>query len=239
MKKKNSAFYCFSPPVMIATFAIEITLMAYTIIRYKMSDMTRLVSATLLLLATFQYAEFHVCEAIGTGAYYSRLGYIAIALLPPVGIHLISKVAKRPNRGLIGTAYASGIAFALSFGLNANAFDSFACVSNYAIFHLSGNVGGLFFLYYYFWLFAGIWLCYKYRDSVKPNARKALTLQAVGYLSFVIPTGVVNMINPQTMYGIPSIMCGFAVLYALNLAFGIAPLMLKLQDKNFRNLLTR
>ena len=54
--------------------------------------------------------------------------------------------------------------------------------------------------------------------------RQALILQVVGFLSFLLPTGIVNTINPKTIEGLPSIMCGFAVIYAFILVFGIVPL---------------
>ena len=48
-----------------------------------------------------------------------------------------------------------------------------------------------------------------------------------GYLVFLIPTATVNYIKPETRAGIPSIMCGFAVFFALILAFKILPLAAK------------
>jgi hypothetical protein len=212
---------------MIATFAIEVALLAYVIIRYKMNSLARIVSATLILLATFQFAEFHVCESIGTSSFYSRLGFIAITFLPPVGIHLVNKIAGRPAKAWIAGAYASGTAMALGFGLSMASFTSYECAGNYAVFQLADNVGGIFFGYYYFWMLAGIIMCLKYSLDAAKNTRRALIYQTFGYLSFILPTGIVNALNPTTISGIPSIMCGFAVLYALVLTFGIAPVILK------------
>jgi hypothetical protein len=230
MKKNGTTFYCFSPPVMLATFAVEILLLLYVFVRYKLTPTTRLVAATLVLLATFQYAEFHVCESIGTTEFYSRLGYVAITLLPPVGIHLVTRIAGRDPKKLIGTAYASGLAFALTFGLSPSAFDSYACSGNYAVFQLANNLGNLYFLYYYLWMFIGIALCIRYSAFANKDKRDALIYQAWGYVSFILPTGVVNAINPQTIEGIPSIMCGFAVIYALILALKIVPKVIESKE---------
>ena len=227
MKRNSSTFYCFSPPVMMATFAIEIILLLYILIRYKMNPVTRLVGGLLALLAIFQYAEFHVCESIGTTDFYSRLGFVAITFLPPVGLHLVTKLARKESPRLVGTAYGTGILFAMTFAFSPSAFNSYACAGNYAVFHLMPGLGGLYWVYYFSWIFIGIGMCLKFGRKAEKRMRHTLALQATGYLSFILPTAIVNFLNPTTMEGLPSIMCGFAVLYALMLGFGIAPRVLK------------
>lgn len=212
---------------MIATFAIEIILLLYVLVRYRMSPVGRIIAGLLILLATFQYAEFHVCESIGAADFYSRLGYVAITMLPPAGIHLVSKISGRGSKRLIKGAYASGIMFSLAFILSPNVFNSYVCAGNYAVFQLVPQAGYLFSAYYYTWMFVGIAMCLRYRKGTEPNIREALNMQAFGYISFLLPTGVVNLLNPTTLAGIPSIMCGFAIIYALILTFGIAPRILK------------
>ena len=91
LKQKQTTFYCFSPPVMIATCIIEVALLVYTLYRYKLTPLTRVSLATLGFLALFQASEFAVCGAsASTVDLWSRIGYISITLLPPLGIHLIS-----------------------------------------------------------------------------------------------------------------------------------------------------
>ena len=224
-RRSSTTFYCFSPPVMIATFAIEFVLLVYTLWRYKLNNVTRLVAATLILLATFQFAEYHVCQGIN-GSVYSRIGFIAITLLPPLGIHLVRTVSGRGLRVLVWAAYASALVFVLLFGLNGSSFQSNICAGNYAVFQLAPNLGGWFFTYYYFWLILGIIQSMYFAISANKRIREALTFQAFGYLSFILPTGIVNALHPETISGIPSIMCGFAIIYALMLCFGIAPRVL-------------
>jgi hypothetical protein len=212
---------------MIATFAIEIALALYTVIRYKMTHVTRLIGAALVLLALFQFAEYNVCENIwGHANVFSRVGFIAITMLPPVGIHLVRAISKRSSDWLVGAAYATGLSFALVFGLSDSAFNNHVCTGNYVIFHLAPNLGGLYFAYYYFWLVLGVLLCLYYSITSSQKVRQALIFQAIGYLSFVLPTAIANTLNPTSIQGLPSVMCGFAVIYALLLAFGIAPALL-------------
>lgn len=212
---------------MVATCIIEVALFIYTIIRYQLTVLTRLTAVTLTLLALFQLCEFHVCRSGWIAGTWSRIGFIAITLLPPTGIHIIRIVSHRGWRPLVWAAYASGAIFAGILGFSKTAFDGHVCAGNYAIFQLAPRLGGIYFGYYYSWLFIGIGLSLYFSIKAKALIREALILQAVGFLVFVLPTGIVNDLNPKTISGIPSIMCGFAVLYALILVFAIVPRVLK------------
>lgn len=59
------------------------------------------------------------------------------------------------------------------------------------------------------------------REGLK-NATALLYL-GIGYASFMLPTTIVYLIDQTTIAGIPSIMCGFAVLLALCLVFAVLP----------------
>ena len=216
---------------MIATFTIESVLFVYTLVRYRMTPICRIAAALLAFLATFQFAEYHVCGQGMMPADWSRVGFVAITLLPAFGMHLVQEIAGKHSKSLLIAAYGSSLAFAVTFGLSPTAFEGHVCAGNYAVFQLASPLGGLYFTYYYFWLFAGITLAWLYMKSVPAHIRKALQLQIVGYVSFILPTSIVNAINPQTLVGIPSIMCGFAVTYALILVFGIVPLILTRRDQ--------
>lgn len=224
---KSDRLYCFSPLVMILTFVIESILFIYTLVRYRMSPLGRTVAATLLFLATFQFAEYHVCGHSFIPASWSRIGFVAITMLPALGLHMILQIAGKKSKIATYSAYASAILFAGIFALNPATFEGHVCAGNYAIFQLQSPIGGFYFFYYYLLLFIGIAMAWTFSQKAKLPIKKALYLQIVGYLSFVLPTSIVNMLNPQTLVGVPSIMCGFAVTYALILTFGIVPLVLK------------
>ena len=57
--------FCFSPPVMLATFIIEFGFAFYSIWRYKMTTISRLVVAMLFALGSFQLAEYMICGGLG------------------------------------------------------------------------------------------------------------------------------------------------------------------------------
>lgn len=145
---------------MIATCIVETALLIYTVIRYRFTSFARLAASALFLLAVFQLCEFHVCRGGGpSAAAWSRIGFVAITLLPPIGLHVIRTIAGRGvPRWLIAAAYASAAVFALLFGLSSGVFRSNVCAGNYAIFQLRRPLGGLYFGYYYGWLTVGICL---------------------------------------------------------------------------------
>lgn len=225
-KYDRNTFYCFSPLVMIATFVIEIALAAWTIVRYKQTTVTRLAVALLFFLATFQLAEYLVCQKLGGDALlWSRIGFISITMLPPLGIHLTYVLAGAKKRPLVWPAYMLAALFVAFFALAGRSLDGHACTGNYVIFQVAPGFGGLYGLYYYVLLIVTLLLgWYFIRSTRKKEVKKALRALMFGYAVFLIPTTTVSLMKPETVSAIPSIMCGFAVLLALVLSFVVLPL---------------
>ncbi len=110
------------------------------------------------------------------------------------------------------------------------AFIGHQCTGNYVIFQLGPKMGGWYYVYYFGWLAAGIGLGAKWANELMKQkgqaARRRLeTVRAMimGYLVFLLPVALANAVKPQTRRGIPSIMCGFAVLLALILVLYVLP----------------
>lgn len=149
-----------------------------------MTPVVRLAAAILVLLALFQLAEFNVCGRSGASALmWSRLGFVAITLLPPLAIHLVLAIKHLRPRPLLMLAYGSSLGFTLFIGLSSSAFNGYVCAGNYAIFHLASTLGGLYFFYYYSWLILGIGLSLYFSIDANVRVRKALILQVIGYLA--------------------------------------------------------
>ena len=224
-KNKQTTLLCFSPPIMIATFLIEIVLMLATIATRRLNKAGKLIAVSLFSLAFFQLCEYFVCGGIGVdAALWSRLGFIAITTLPPLGMHIIHEIAGKKSKWLVWVSYATMAAFIVLFGFSENAFTNHQCVSNYVIFHLGAAVGYVYSAYYYGILLLGIYVAMDLARKTKKKAHKeALYGMTVGYLTFLLPTAIANTVKPETMAGIPSIMCGFAVLFALILFGYVLP----------------
>ncbi len=211
---------------MLATFIIEIALAVYTIARYKLTPISRLAAALLVCLAAFQLAEYNVCEgAWGVDSLtWARIGFVAITLLIPIGLHITLKIAARKNNLLLGAVYASALAFALFFLVVGHGVESQACTGNYVIVNIAPWADIPYALYYYGWLIVTTVYAWQLAAATKvQSTRRALRALALGYLAFIVPTTAANIIDPSTIAGIPSIMCGFAVILALVLAFIVLP----------------
>lgn len=231
MKRDNSVqLNCFSPMVMLATFIVEVGSALYILFRYRMTRTAQLIVAMLGFLGLFQLAEYMVCE----GAFYltsldwARIGYASITILPALGIHMGLEIAKKKNLPLLFAAYGSAATFMTFFLFVGHGMQSQQCLGNYVIFQIASYAILPYGLYYHGWLVAGVALAWRAHYELKNlKHKKALVWLVFGYLSFMVPTLAVYLINPSTIDGIPSIMCGFAVLMALTLLFKVSPLVLE------------
>ena len=224
-KNQRNTLYCFSPPVMIATCLVELSLAAYMLWRYKMNTVGRLALVLFVALATFQLAEFMVCRGMGgDDLIWSRVGYVAITVLPPVGLQLLSVLTKNKAKWLILPAYVAAAAFVVFFVAVGRSISGHACLGNYVIFQVAPGFGWLYGVYYYGLLVATLATGWYYlRKPLPRKLRRAIVGLMLGYTIFIIPATTVNLVDPGTIAGIPSIMCGFAVLLALSLAFIVLP----------------
>ena len=97
------------------------------------------------------------------------------------------------------------------------------CAGNYVIFRVGFGTELYYTLYYYGLLLLSVWLAWRWgRQSASP-VRQALYGMAAGYAAFILPTTAANLISTDTIAAIPSVMCGFAVLFALVLTLWVLP----------------
>jgi hypothetical protein len=195
-----------------------------------MTVAARLITAMFVCLGAFQLAEYFVCTGYGLRAEeWSRLGFVMITILPPLGLHLAHVLAEKPKRRLVAASYATMAAYVGVFMFYHAAFEGHQCTGNYVIFQIGARLGGFYYVYYFGWLAAGIGLSAYWSNQLmeKGHAFKkqleSVRGLIVGYLVFLIPVALANTIKPQTRRGIPSIMCGFAVILAFILAAYVLP----------------
>lgn len=245
LKKFSNKIYCFSPTVMLLTFIFEVSAAAIALFRYKTSEIQRLIIYLLLALAGFQAAEFMVCGGWGwSGVEWARVGYLSITLLPPMGLHLAHKIAGKKSGALVKIAYTTMFAFIAYYLFVTNGVSEKVCRANYSVFNVPEVASMLYGIYYYGWLLVALWFIYcqikqlggelskkVFFKKSKSRQISALKWLALGYLSFMLPTTFVNVVNPATIEGIPSIMCGFAVILAIILIGFVAPRTLEVKKK--------
>jgi len=229
-KSKKTTLFCFTPEVMVATFVIEIALAIYTFIKARTTKFGRVATYTLIFLAIFQLAEFQICRG-SNPLLWSRVGLLAITILPVLGIYLISLLNKRTWLHYLGYILSAG--FALYFVLVPKAIDGAACGGNYVIFNAPQGLFNFYGFYYFGFLLLAIWESFHRLVEDKKNMilRKILFWFIIGYLSFILPLTIVYTLIVSTRVAIASIMCGFAIVFAFILALKIVPLYLRLDEK--------
>jgi hypothetical protein len=222
--RRPKGFLCFSPAVMLATFVLELIFALLIIARYKTSKATKLAIGMLGLLAIFQIAEFYVCSdsELGTPT-WAKIAYVAISFLPAVGIHLVYTIANKKTDRLVALVYVIATLWAVLFAFGRSIFQGYECGGNYVVFQLNSPIGGFYFIYYYIALFVGIHLALKFAATSNQSIARALKFHAAGYIIFMALTGMTNIIYPASVFGLPSVMCGFAVIYAILLTFKVVP----------------
>jgi hypothetical protein len=224
---------------MVATFLIEIICALYLLWRYRLTQKARIIATILACLATFQLAEYMVCEtALGLSSLdWARLGYVAITFLPPLGLHLGYTIAGNRSRSLVAAAYGGAAVFSAIFLFSGFGVQAQQCLGNYVLFAIAPWAHLPYAVYYYGWLLGALVAFMRLRTKIRSvSNRKALSWLSVGYLVFIVPTTIANIIDPATIAGIPSIMCGFAVLFAIIIAMRVAPLVLEPNQSTKRSL---
>lgn len=220
---------------MLATFAIEITFALYILWRYKFTPITRIIVSLLTLLAVFQGTEFMLCGGLALeGGTWSKIGYGAITLLPPLGIHLAYLLANKKPGKVVALAYTTSILFLAYFAFATQAISGHTCYANYVTFDTANGSTIPYTIYYYGWLFVGIFLTFKWAPALDKHRKAALYALMAGYLGLLIPTTTVTILWNESTAGIPSIMCGFAIILAALLTLKVAPESIKLKKTHHK-----
>lgn len=232
-KTKNSkqiTLYCFSPAVMLATFILEFGLAVYTFIRYSTTKFGRAAMFTLIFLGLFQLSEFQICDG-NLSLLWSRVGLFAITMLPILGIYMISLLDKKT--WLLYLGYVLAIGFGLYFLLVPKPIEGAFCGGNYVIFSGPERLFKFYGYYYFGFLLLAIWESFQriMSDPKHQLLKKILFWFVVGYMSFILPLTLVYVFIASARVAVASVMCGFAVIFALILALKIVPLYHKMHPE--------
>jgi len=215
--KNKTKLYCFSPPVMLATFILEILLAVYAYLRYKATLFSHLVVVIIILLSGFQLTEYRICGG-ENALLWARTGFVIITLLPVLGLHLISLITNKLSYLKLG--YIAMLLFVFIFALVPGSLTNTVCGGNYIIFNSQQNLMWPYGIYYFGFLFLGIWEAFEFLQKKKSEALEWIM---IGYISFMLPMGIVYIISPSVRSAVPSVMCGFAIILALILALKVVP----------------
>lgn len=231
-KISNTTFFCFSPPVMLITLVLEFIFALYVLFTSIWRRSSVVIIALLVCLSIFQLAEFQVCTGDHTVA-WMRLGYVAIILLPALGIHLVSLITN--HKWVRNLAYLFSFGLIGAFLLDTQSIQSTFCGGNYVLINTTGFAAQTYFpLYYSIALIVTAldiswFIITKANQSKRGREERTILLLLLGGLAtFVVPTGAVYLLSPSARHGVPSIMCGFAVFLAITLTLFVYPRFKKL-----------
>lgn len=209
---------------MLGTFVAESVLLLYVLLRYKMSLFVGIASMLIFSLSMFQLSEYMICKN-GNWNLWIAIGFASITLLPVLGYHLVAIILNKKK--LLIPLYLLTVTAIGFIVFSNNAIIDAKCSQNYLTFVAGNSLWGAYTIFYFGLLFLGsmrilgnVW---NKRFKKYTRADKALLWIFVGYLSFLIPTGLVYIVSPEARHAIPSIMCGFAILLAMILAFKVLP----------------
>lgn len=222
---KKDCFFCFTPEIMLITFLVEVTLAIYTFIRYRLTAFGRVAGLTIVLLAIFQVAEYQICanHCEPCSLVWSKIGFVAITLLPVASLYLISLMTHKTYFLIIG--YLLAFAYTVYFLFVPKAISGAICGGNYVIFDTSRSLYSFYGFYYFGFLLLGIWEALERMHEIhkKTATKRLLFWFIISYLSFMLPLAILYIIFPWVRGATESVMCGFAVLFAFILVLKIVP----------------
>ena len=227
-RKKSETLYCFSPFVTLLTGALELACALYAFATYRRTPFGRTATLLVFLLAIFQFSEYAICSRESI-AFWNKIGYAAIALLPATGVHMAELVTKKTFWTPL--SYAAGIVVALLILMLPGVFVATYCTGTFVLFELDTFPSSVLGAYYFLFLLVAMVKLALHLVRKQGNAQLILWM-FLGYLSFLVPTLTVTLLFASSQRGIPSIMCGFAVLLACIVIFKILPLYHKHQSSS-------
>jgi hypothetical protein len=145
---------------MLLTFAVELLLAVYVFGRYSATRFGKVAGLILVLLATFQFAEYRICTTEEpTSWLWPRLAFLAITLLPVAGLYLVSLVSRKPHFLKLG--YVTAAAFLLYLAFVPKSISHAVCGGNYIVFNT--------YRFRFFRNRAGSWFVYGRGHDIKQS----------------------------------------------------------------------
>lgn len=224
----------YSPTLAVATAAFEIiaAAWAFTLAKGKTSDgarrrglpsdlraIARTTGTILALLAGYQLTEVAICANVGAAGFLPRLAFLVVTWLPALGLLLVTQI-HRPKSRLLNVSALTMLAGAVGIVAWIVLDRSFATASVCnAVFARYAHVHPRFQLYAgYYWLgLLGMAALSAYGAyiSTDPHRRRWLSHVHVGTLGFVVPSIVTSLFVPTARSALPSVMCHFALIFAV------------------------
>jgi len=218
---------CFAPEVSFLVFLIEIILAAIVLVkkpRGKIGTVYLMAALLLFLLGMYQFTEFMFCVS-GNIALWGLIGFIIYTFLPVIGIHFTCILTEKKEfiRGIF-LLYIIPVLFSTFAIFSENFISGGACSTIFI--RVDRSLGDILFLIYTFYysifvILIGILFKMTISEQKSLINKRIYSIGLIGVLSFTIPTLVLILIFPYLKIVFPSMMCEFALLFAVSIFFMI------------------
>lgn len=208
---------CFAPYVSLSTFVIEFLLAAFFLLKSPKDNLNRVIALIALLLGVYQLNEFLIC--VSGLSLFTMFAMMTIAILPGLGITYVLIIFRKKIKFRWHVLiYLPAIFFVLVFAISDYFKRSAICSTVFVQYPGAGLLGMFFALYYLVYLVAGLIMFYFISSNVKSIYEKRLGyLGVLGLLVFIVPTFVFLFFLPALEIQFASILCEFALLFAIEL----------------------
>jgi len=173
------------------------------------------------LLAAYQIAEVAICANVTAAGFTPRLAFVIVTWLPALGLLLIAQLLRPRSRMLTGSAYAMLAAAAgIVVWIVVDRSFASASVCN-AVYARYTHTMPRFLVYSWFYCLGllGMIVSSGYGTMICRDPRRQRQLVAVfmGTVAFVALAILTSRFVPPARGALPSIMCHYALLFAIAL----------------------
>lgn len=214
----------YSPILAVATAGFEIVAGGWALtVRAGSRSVRYTTGAILLLLAGYQLTEVAICADVAAAGFLPRLAFLIVTWLPPLGLLLIAQLRRprsRPLYGVACTMLAAAAGIAVWIVVDRSFASASVCNAVYARYaHAMPRFQAYAGFYWIGLLGMLVGSGYGAATCNEPRRRKQLEAVLVGTIAFIAPAMAVSWFVPAARGALPSILCHFALLFALCLAW--------------------
>ena len=218
---------CYNPTISITTAIIEWTMAIIIPYKYPKNRVRYFSSFLMFLLGLYQFTEFMLCKT-NQADLWMRIGFIAYSLLPALGLHTTLHYFKIKFNlfwiYLIPTIYIISAAATTNFVVENKCHDIFVTTRN-----IFSNISspftmarfGIYTAYYFsFILIACLISIRAYMKETNHKKQKIFLTFPMATFLMSFPTFILIILFPALNFQFPSVLCHFALLFALMIFIG-------------------
>lgn len=208
---------CFAPYISLSTFVIEFFLALFFLLKNPKDKLNRIIALMVFLLGIYQLNEFLIC--VTSINLFTRLAMITTTILPPLAVsYALIMWRKKIRYYWHFLIYSPALFFTLMFALTTYYNKSAECMTVFIQYFPRWIVLSNFYSLYYMTYLIGAGVLFYFASTIKhKHERILLRLGALGMAIFTIPTFIFILFMPSMYINLPSVLCTFALLLAIEL----------------------